>query len=73
MIFLDTSAIYALANRNDPNHDRAMAAFLRLVEIQEEILLHSYVLVEAAALLQRRLGLDTVLRFFDQIRNFRVH
>ena len=56
MIFLDTSAIYALADRDDPNHSQAAAAFRRLLEDGEEALVHSYILVESAALLQRRLG-----------------
>ncbi|MBI2917109.1 MAG: PIN domain-containing protein [Chloroflexi bacterium] len=63
MIFLDTSAIYALADKSDPNHSRAAEYFRKVLETDEEVLVHSYVLGEAAALLQRRLGLDTALRF----------
>lgn len=73
MIFLDTSAIYALADRGDPNHSQAAAAFQRLLEDGEEALVHSYVLVESAALLQRRLGLDSALQFLQESRAFQVH
>lgn len=73
MIFLDTSAIYALADRGDPNHEEALIAFRRLLEDGEDVLLHNYILVEAAALLQRRLGLDSALRFLQDSRGFQVH
>ncbi|MBI4299055.1 MAG: PIN domain-containing protein [Chloroflexi bacterium] len=73
MIFLDTSAIYALADRGDSNHGQALEAFRRLWEDNEDVLVHSYVLVEAAALLQRRLGLDSALQFLQESRQFHVH
>lgn len=73
MIFLDTSAIYALADRGDPNHSVAAAAFRRLLEDGEEALVHSYVLVESAALLQRRLGLDSALQFLQESQAFQLH
>ena len=73
MILLDTSAIYALADLGDPNHREALVAFRRLLEDGEDILLHSYVLVGAAALLQRRLGLDSALKFLQESQGFQVH
>jgi len=73
VIFLDTSVIYALADRSDPNHGQALVAFQRLLEDGEDVLVHSYVLVEAAALLQRRLGLDSALRFLQESSGFHVH
>lgn len=73
MIFLDTSAIYALADRGDPNHGEALIAFRRLLEDGEDVLLHNYILVESAALLQRRLGLDSALRFLQDSRGFQIH
>ncbi|MDP3064032.1 MAG: PIN domain-containing protein [Chloroflexota bacterium] len=73
MILLDTSAIYALADRGDPNHGEALAAFRRLLDDGEDVLLHSYVLVEAAALLQRRLGLSSALQFLQESQEFHVH
>ncbi|MBM3948199.1 MAG: PIN domain-containing protein [SAR202 cluster bacterium] len=73
MIFLDTSAIYALADRGDPNHEVAVEAFRRLLDESEDILLHSYVLVEAAALLQRRLGLESALKFLRESQRFHIH
>ena len=73
MIFLDTSLIYALADRADPNHDRAKEMFASALRADGDLLTHSYVLVESAALLQSRLGLSAALRFLDESQCFRVH
>ena len=73
MIFLDTSVIYALADRADPNHLRAKEMFASALQAGEDLLTHSYVLVESAALLQSRLGLSAALRFLDESQSFRVH
>lgn len=62
MIFLDTSAIYAWADAADPNHDVAVRRLTMILESGEELLTHNYVLVEAAALLQSRLGLAAALK-----------
>ena len=72
MIFIDTSAVYALADRADPNHRRATECFAALLESGARLLTHNYVLVEAMALLQRRLGLDSALRFAGDVGAFEV-
>jgi predicted nucleic acid-binding protein len=56
MIFLDTSAIYALADRADRNHRRATRLFDEILQTDRRLLTHSYVLVESMALLHNRLG-----------------
>lgn len=58
-VFVDTSALYALLDRDDAQHPAARAAFPALLE-NEELTTHSYVLVEAVALTQCRLGPDAV-------------
>ena len=73
MISLDTSVIYALADRADPNHLRAKEMYASALQAGEDLLTHSYVLVESAALLQSRLGLSAALRFLDESQSFRVH
>lgn len=72
MIFLDTSAIYALADRRDPHHDPAKERFQALLNAGEEILTHNYVLVEAMALVQSRLGLEAAIRLAEDCRAFHV-
>jgi predicted nucleic acid-binding protein len=60
-VFADTSALYALLDRDDRFHRDARATFAALA--REEIVTHSYVLVEMIALTQRRLGAEAVRRF----------
>ena len=72
MIFLDTSAVYALADRADDNHRRATRLFESALEAQQPFLTHNYVLVESMALLQHRLGLATALRFADDAAAFEL-
>jgi len=70
MIFLDTSAIYALADKADPNHADAYGKFDLALRSGETFVLHNYVLVESAALLQERLGLQSVLLFLRDAKAF---
>jgi predicted nucleic acid-binding protein len=55
-VFVDTSALYALLDRDDRRHADAAAIWRKLVEEARPLTTHSYVLVEAFALVQRRLG-----------------
>jgi predicted nucleic acid-binding protein len=57
VIFVDTSAIYAWTDVRDPNHARSVASLHAIDRSGEELLTHNYVLVEALALVEARLGL----------------
>ena len=72
MIFLDTSAIYALADKADPNHATAYKKFDLASKSGEIFLLHNYILVESAALLQARLGLPPALLFLEDAQALEV-
>ena len=72
MIFLDTSSLYALADRRDTYHERARAAFTTLLDSQEELITHNYVIVESAALIQHRLGIAPAIKFLQEIEQFSV-
>lgn len=72
MTFVDTSAIYALADRVDPNHQRAVKCFVGLLESGARLVTHNYVIIESMALLQRRLGLQSARRFAADIGSFEV-
>lgn len=61
-VFVDTSALLALLDRDEANHETAAAIWTRLV-LEERFVSTSYVLVETYALVQRRLGLDAVRTF----------
>ena len=64
--FVDTSALYALLDEDDDNHGSAVSWLSSAGSDSSEILLtHSYVVVEAAALVHRRLGTAAVRVLFD--------
>ena len=73
MTLLDTSGIVALANGRDPYHARAEAAMERCLAEGEELLIHNYIVAEAAAVLQRRIGNRPALAFLEQVASFEMH
>ena len=64
--FVDTSAIYALLDRDDTNHTAAAGWFGGPARGQR-LLTHNYVIVEAAALVHRRLGATASRALFDRL------
>jgi predicted nucleic acid-binding protein len=64
-VFVDTSAVYALLDASDSNHERALQATARL--LGEELATHSYVVVELVSLVRRRLGADAAARLIDEV------
>jgi len=66
-IFVDTSAFYALLDRDDSNHNRAKAAWAELLRSGEALTASNYVLVETSALVQRRLGFPALRAFSEDI------
>lgn len=59
-VFVDTSALYALLDRDDANHEAARETWARLLADPggADLVTHKYVLVEVLALVQRRLGVS---------------
>ena len=66
MIFVDTSALLALLDRDDEFHARA-ATVIRSLGANDALLTHEYVLVETTSLAQRRLGLQAVRSLVDDL------
>lgn len=62
----DTSALYAYLDRADENHTRAVTAFAALLD-GAGLVTHNYVVVEMAALVQRRLGSRATRTLLDDI------
>lgn len=63
IVFIDTSALYALLNAQDPQHQTATAEWMALGERHDTLLTSNYVLVETIALIARRLGFQAVRDF----------
>lgn len=65
-VFVDTSALYALLDADDENHDAARRTLSGLRE-DRELLTHNYVLVETAAVVQRRIGWQAARDFLERL------
>ena len=72
MIFADTSAFYALADRADQNHKHARSLFASLLKAGETLTTHNYVIVESAALMQHRLGIASAVKFLTEVNRFPI-
>ncbi len=66
-IFIDTSAFYALLDRDDENHRKAKNVWADLLKNENTLITSNYVLVETFALLQHRLGIEAVRGFQNDI------
>jgi predicted nucleic acid-binding protein len=66
-IFIDTSAFYALLDRDDENHRRVKSGWTDLLNNENTLVTSDYVLVETFALLQHRLGIEAVRGFQNDV------
>jgi predicted nucleic acid-binding protein len=64
-VFIDTSALLALLDSSDDNHDRALRG--REAILGRRWVTHSYVVAESLALVRRRLGGGATGRFIDEV------
>lgn len=57
-VFIDTSALYALLDRDDSSHEKAKKGWRSLLDrLDSSLVTTNYVLVESFALAQNRLGM----------------
>ena len=64
---MDTSAFYALLDRDDANHQKAKKAWTDLLRAEHSLVTNNYILVETFALLQNRLGIEAVRGFQEDV------
>jgi len=67
MIFVDTSAFYALLDGDDAGHSRALKVWEGKPPGEGDLATTNYVVLETMALLQSRLGMPAVRVFRDAI------
>lgn len=67
VIFVDSSALYALLDADDANHAAAARAWQTWLHEETSFLATNYVLVEVTALVQRRLGSAAVRELHESI------
>jgi predicted nucleic acid-binding protein len=66
-LFVDTSALFALLDGDEPRHPDVVAVWQSVTGDERTLYTSNYVLVETLALIQRRLGLEAVHGFADAI------
>lgn len=67
-VFVDSSAILALINSNDQNHETAKHVWDKLLhENSHQLFCSNYVVVETTAILQNRFGLAAVFLFHQNL------
>jgi len=64
-IFVDTSGLLAVLDRDDEGHPRAVDSWVEILSSDESILTTNYVILEMFALVQNRLGMKA-LRLFQE-------
>ncbi len=67
MIYIDTSALYAILDADDENHERAKRLWVDLITQRARLVCSNYVLVETFALVQHRLGIEAVRTLQEDI------
>ncbi|HEX6903548.1 MAG TPA: PIN domain-containing protein [Thermoanaerobaculia bacterium] len=65
--FLDTSAILALFDADDPRHPEVDSVWKELILSDEPLVSSNYILVETLALVQRRLGMAAVQAVYQDV------
>ena len=66
-VFVDTAALYAFIDQNDDGHHSVLRAWDELQDAGVALTTTNYVVVEAATLLQSRIGLGAVRTLIEEI------
>lgn len=64
-VLVDTSALVAFLDADDPRHDAVAMAFAELSG--DELLTHGFVIAETLAVTRRRLGLEATISLIDDV------
>ncbi len=59
-VFIDTSGLLAVLDRDDENHAAAAEAWQHILTSGETLVITNYILIETCALVQNRLGMAAV-------------
>jgi uncharacterized protein len=66
-VLIDTSAFYALLDRDDENHEPAKRAWAEIMHEEYELVASNYVVVETLALLNSRIGANAARGFQEEL------
>ena len=71
-VFVDSSGLYALADRRDSYHAQAEERVRKLIESGARLVLTDYIVDEACTLAKVRAGSDAALRLLDVVERSRA-
>jgi uncharacterized protein len=71
-VFVDSSGLYALADRRDSSHAQAKERVGKLVESETGLVLTDYIVDEACTLAKVRAGSDAALRLLEIVERSRA-
>jgi len=66
-VYVDTSALYAIMDADDSQHEVAKSTWASLLGSGDGVVCNSYVLLETHALVQHRLGIEAVRVLHEEI------
>jgi predicted nucleic acid-binding protein len=66
-IFVDTSALLAIVNVEDANHETAKATWKDFIGEGAALVSNNYIIVESIALIQSRLGVRSVQKLSNEL------
>lgn len=66
-VFVDTSAFYALMDQDDRYFEEAQERYGRIRDQEHTPVTHNYILVETAAILQNRIGMNALDDFVSRL------
>ena len=64
-VFVDTSALLAFLDADDPRHEATRSAFRDLAD--HELVTHGYVVAESIAVTRRRFGVEGAIALLDDL------
>ena len=64
-VLVDTSALVAFLDADDPRHQAVVATFAALED--DDLVTHGYVVAESLAVTRRRLGLEATIALLDDV------
>ena len=66
-VLVDTSAFLAVLNADDAHHQKAAVTWKRIIEKNELLYTHHYIVLETTAVLQNRSGMEAARVFLEDI------
>ena len=69
VVFVDTSALFAVANAKDKDHQKAKDFLIRLAEEKVVLLVTNFIIAETYTLMLRKIGRDEAIEYVEKLRN----